>query len=102
MAQGGPLGHGGHVNQAEWDAHDGPTTKATDDPFVVDDLVVAERGDHRQRRPDFARQDAMPRAGRRTQPAERQDEQGHGDNVGKIDELLRSERVHGFFGPGWF
>ena len=96
VAEGSPLGHRGHVNQAQGYAHDGAHHQRHHDPFVVDDLVIAERGQHRQRRPDFARQDPMPRGSRRTQPAQRQDEQGHSDNVGNVNELLRSHRVHGF------
>ena len=96
VAQGSPLGHGGHADHAEWNAHARPYRQRYYDPFVLDDFVVAECGDHRQDCPNFARKHAAPRAGRRTQPLERQNEQGHGDNVDKVDELLRSEGIHGF------
>ena len=59
VAEGGPLGHGGHGHQAEGNADNRAHRQRHDDPFVFDDLVVAERGGDGQDGAELARQHAV-------------------------------------------
>ena len=86
MAQRGPLRHGRHLHHAEGDADGGADDQRDDDPFVLDDLRIEERGADGERRGNFAGQDAAPRGGRRAEPLDRQNEEDGGDDVGEVDE----------------
>ena len=80
-------GHGGHLHHAEGDADDGADDQGDDDPLVLDDLRVEQRGADGQRHADFAGEDAAARRGGRAQPLERENEENDGDDVGAVDEL---------------
>ena len=97
VAHGGSLRHGRHVYQAQRDADSGADDQADDDPLVLDQFRVEERGDDGQRSADLSRQNAPARAGRRTQQLERKNEENDRDNVGEIEILLKRERGHDFF-----
>ncbi len=64
VAQSGPLRHGGHLHHAEGNANGRADDQRDDDPLVLDEFGIAERGADGQRRGDFSRQHAAPRASR--------------------------------------
>ncbi len=65
VAQRGSLRHGGHVNHAKRDAHAGADDQRDDNPFVLHQLGIAERGADCERRGDFACKHSMARGNRR-------------------------------------
>ena len=98
VAQRGSLRHGGHLHHAEGNADGRADDQRDDDPLVLGEFRIRERGANGQRRGNFSRQHAAPRAGRRAEPLDRQNEENGGDDVRAVDELLRGDRVHDFFG----
>src|SRR5439155_1788114 len=66
-------------------------------PFVVRDLRIEKRGQHRHAGSDFPDQNAAHGGHRRTEPFERQDEPDDRGDIRKINQLLRGERGHDFF-----
>ena len=98
VAQRGPLRHGGHLHHAEGNADGRADDQRNDDPLVLRQLGIGERGDHRQGRGNFTDQHAAARRGRRAEPLDRQNEENRSDDVRRVDELLRESGVHGFLG----
>ena len=61
VAQRGPLRHGRHLHHAEGNADAGAEHQRDDDPFVLDDLRIAQRGADGEGRANLAGQNAMLR-----------------------------------------
>ena len=89
MAQGGPLRHGRHMHQAQWDADSGADDQGDEDPLVLHHLRIEQSDDDRQRSADFSRENAPARAFGRTQELERKNEENDRGNVGEIEILLK-------------
>src|SRR5690348_14795888 len=96
MAQCGPLRHGGHLHHAEGDAYRGSEDQRDDDPLVLADLRVEERGDHGDRGGDLSDEHAAHRRDRRAQPLDSENKTDRRRDVCDIDELLQVGRGHDF------
>ncbi len=64
VAQRGSLRHGGHLHHAEGNADGGADDQRNDDPLVLRQLGIEERGDDREGRGNFADQHAAAGRGR--------------------------------------
>ena len=93
VAQGGSLRHRRHLHHAKRNADAGADDQCDDDPLVLHQLGIEERGGDREGGADLAGQHAPARARRRTQPLERQNEQNDGSDVGEIEILLKASAV---------
>ncbi len=88
VAQRGPLRHGSHLHHAKRNAHARADNQRDQNPFVLADLRIEQRGGHGQRRGNLADQNPAHGRYRRTQPFQRQDEANCRHYISGIDELL--------------
>src|SRR5258708_19960178 len=107
MAERGPLGDGGHLDQAEGDADGRADSEGQENVAVGDgnvlklavDAELQQSAADSEHHADFSSEDAPAGGGRRVHPLERQNEEGAGNEINQSDECLAAcERSHGFVG----